>query len=162
MKTSEVVFSENQIIIIGIKSPLFTRIPLLVIGIIAILIPIAILILRGIEGSGFHFGFIIPILVCASIAYFILRTVLWNTFGKEIITFTKEGIIYQPDYKYFKGKEMVVYKSPDLQFSRHNKEKDSCLFTIDNEESSIENVLPISKYHLRKIQQEFDRYVAND
>lgn len=161
MKTSAVIFSQNQIVITGTKAPLFTRIPFLVIAIIAVLIPFSVLVYRAVEGLGFHVGTIPVFLATGSIAYFMLRMFLWNTYGKETLTFTEDGIIYQSDYKYFKGREIVVAKSKNMQFSSHNKEKGSCLFSIENKESRIENVLPISRNHLQKIQQEFDQYYSN-
>ncbi|WP_298520907.1 hypothetical protein [uncultured Kordia sp.] len=157
-KASTVTFSQDQIVITGNKSPLFTRILLLVIAIIAIIIPLSVIIYRAVDGLGFHFVFVPIILITLGTAYFMLRMFLWNTYGKEILTFTEDGITYKSDYKYFKGSTIIVPKSPNVQFSRHNKEEATCLFSIENKESRIENVLPISEHDLQKIKQEIDQY----
>lgn len=134
---------------------------MLILAIVTALVPVAVLTYRGIEGLGFHFGIVAIIISFEAASYLILRIVLWNTHGKETLTFTEEGIIYQADYKYFKGREIVVAKSKNMQFSSHNKEKDTCLFSTENKEADIQNVLPISRHHLQKIQQEFNQYYSN-
>ena len=49
----------------------------------------------------------IPAIAALSAIYFV-RLILWNSFGKEIITFEKDKLSYVSDYRYFKdGKQEI-------------------------------------------------------
>jgi hypothetical protein len=154
MKPSDVNFSQNKVIITSQKAPLSTRIPLLVLAIVCALIPFAVLGYRLVEGLGFHISIVIMIIFFGGFSYSLLRTLLWNTYGKEILRFEEDTITYAPDYKHLKSNSIAFYITTDTQFSYINKEKDTYLFKIENENGSIESVLPITIYHIRKLQQE--------
>lgn len=152
MKASNVDFFQNHIIITSHKSPLFTRIPILILAILCALLPLISLVLRLKEGLGLHIVYVPIFLVCGAATYFFIKILLWNTYGKEILQLHKSTIVYTPDYKYFKGKSFTISRNENTHFSYVNKEKDVYLFTIEDETESIENVLPITIYHARKLQ----------
>lgn len=156
MKASDVTFSQNQIIITGVKSPLATRIPILVLAIVCALIPFAVLGYRLVEGLGFHISIVIMILFFGAFSYSLLRTLLWNTYGREILLFKEDTITYTTDYKHLKGSSFGIQSDISTQFSYVNKEQDTYLFKIENEFDCIESVLPITIYYIRKLQQELN------
>ena len=156
MKPSDVSFSQNKVIITSQKAPLSSRIPLLVLAVVCALIPFAVLGYRLAEGLGFHISIAIMILLFGGFSYSLLRTLLWNTYGKEIIRFEEDIIVYTPDYKHLKASSITLHITADTQFLYINKEKVTYLFKIENENGSIESVLPITIYHIRKLQQELN------
>ncbi|MFK7750211.1 MAG: hypothetical protein AB8B65_17600 [Kordia sp.] len=156
MKASDVTFSQNQIFITGVKAPLASRIPILVLAIVCVLIPFAVLGYRLVEGLGFHISIVIMLLFFGGLSYSLLRSLLWNTYGKEILTFEEDSITYTTDYKHLKGSSFSLQSDISTQFSYINKEQDTYLFKIENEFDSIESVLPITIYHIRKLQQELN------
>jgi hypothetical protein len=155
MKPSEVEFIDNQMIIYGNTSPLVIRIVFGFFLAIAILIPFFAIGYRLTTGLGLHFGFLIIFIVCGGIAYFFLKTLLWNTYGKETLTFSETTITYIADYKYFKSKTFTV-TTEDFELTYGNKEKDTYVFVIENEAEFIQSVLPISMHHILKLQQKLD------
>jgi hypothetical protein len=141
---SKVEFTANEIVIIGVKSPMIIRIVLSVLFVAFFSIPIIALILQIIDKDGLHFILVPTALFFWGFAYFFLRTILWNSYGKETITITPELIEYIADYKFFKG-PIVSISMEELEFTYIEKEKHTVTFIItDKHLELIENVLPIS------------------
>ncbi len=157
MKTSTVDFSENKVVITGKKSPLVIRITLLIIMILCALLPLIAVAYRLKEGSGFHISLVPIFIVFGGFSYFLLRTVLWNTYGKEILFLEEDRITYVSDFKYFRSISITISNTENIQFVYVHKEKDTCLFRIDDKQSSIESVLPITRYDIQKLQQTIDK-----
>ncbi|MBC8754890.1 hypothetical protein H2O64_09425 [Kordia sp. YSTF-M3] len=158
MKASTVEFKENEIVIVGAKSPMIIRIVLGILMVIFLLIPIFVAIYRVSEGLGLHFSIVLIAAFTWAFAYFFLRTILWNSFGKEIITLTPEFIEYEADYKLFKGAKVAI-SGKDLEFTYIEMEKETQTFIIcDAVPELIENVLPISIHNMRKLESKITDY----
>ena len=158
MKASSVTFEEHEIVIIGVKSPIIIRIVLVVLLFAFLLIPIAVIIFRVSSNLGLHFSLVPLAIFLWGIAYFFLKTFLWNSYGKETITLAPHFIEYLPDYKLFEGTKVAIAVE-DLKFSFVEKEKDTATFIIQNSsEETIENVLPISDTHTRKLKSKIEDY----
>lgn len=52
-------------------------------------------------GKGLHVGYIIGIFFFGIMGFYMLRLSLWNTYGRETITFNSTEIIYTADYGWF-------------------------------------------------------------
>jgi len=95
------------------KAPLFVRSVMFFFSFLFFLLPLTGMILAITMGKGMHFGFIIGMFVFGVLGFYMLRISLWNTFGKEIITFENTNITYIADYGWFKdGKKQKEYKKP--------------------------------------------------
>jgi len=92
----------KQLIINGKKPTLIVRIILFLVLIISFFLPIAATIFAIQYADGFKFGLIISYILCWGIGIYFLRIILWNTYGKEILTLHENLIVYYADYKYFK------------------------------------------------------------
>ncbi len=95
-------YNDNQIILRRGSSPLFARILLLIFTIISFVAPIGATIAALLIGLDFGLGILISYAVFWGFGVYFLRVFLWNSYGKEIISFYNDKIIYNADYKYFK------------------------------------------------------------
>ena len=158
MKASQVNFTENEIVIIGAQSPKTVRLVLTILLVMFLLAPIAVAVLNVTLGDGLHISLVPITFALWAFAFFFLKSILWNTYGKEIITLTPESIEYIADYKYFKGSQIVI-SAKDLAFTYIEMEEDSKTFIINNTAGEvIQNVLPISVYHTRKLESTIEDY----
>ncbi|WP_420573329.1 hypothetical protein [Kordia sp.] len=157
MKASEVIFSENEIVIIGAQSPKTVRFALTVLLILFLIAPIVIASLNVTLGDGLNIGLVPISLVLWAAAYFFMKSILWNTYGRETITLNPESIAYTADYKYFKTSRTIT--PDDLEFTHIEMEEDTKTFIIaDLTGELIENVLPVSKHHMRKLENHIKEY----
>ena len=99
---SQITYSESEIIIRGKKAPPFILFSLTIILAISAFIPLVAVGFRIFQGMGFHFGLILSFLIFWGIAIYISRILLWNIYGKEILTLKKDKIVYIANYKIFK------------------------------------------------------------
>lgn len=64
-------------------------------------------------GKGMHIGYLIGLFFFGLLGFYMLRVTLWNTYGKETITFENNNITYIADYGWFKdGKKQIEFKKP--------------------------------------------------
>lgn len=56
-----------------------------------------------IYGNGPHIGFVFILGLDFIIIRFLVRTILWNLYGSEHLSFKENEFSYQADYRYFKG-----------------------------------------------------------
>ena len=99
---------ENRIIFNHKKTPLLIRSFLVLILVICTLVPIAVLIFVLTLGDGPHIGIAVSFLIFWGSGFIMLRTILWNNHGKEIIDLANDKIKYLADYKYFKDARQEI------------------------------------------------------
>lgn len=75
---------------------------MLLVAILSVSLPLMGMILHLASGKGMHIGFVIGLFVFGLLGFYLLRVFLWNTYGKETITFTADTIAYVADYGWFK------------------------------------------------------------
>jgi len=127
------------------KSSLFSRI---ILAIFIILFFTAPLLTSGFiiySGQNLKFAIIIFYLIFGLCGIFFLRLFLWNTGGREIITFEKEKVNYFADYKYFKDRKISIASdalSIDIVETDINDEKEGRL-KICNRTEVIETVIRV-------------------
>ncbi|SRX76100.1 hypothetical protein AEQU3_03098 [Aequorivita antarctica] len=115
MKFNQAEFIGNQLFIKGNKSPIVVRITLIIVLLICLLIPIAITITLMSERKGPHFGIFLSFIFFWGIGFYMLRIILWNTFGREVLTFEDDKISYEADYRYFRdGKTSISTKDIEV------------------------------------------------
>jgi hypothetical protein len=150
---SHLTFSENEIIIKGKKVPPFILFSLTFILIISALIPIGAVGFRVLYGMGFHFGLILSFLIFWGIAIYLTRILLWNIYGKEILTLKQDKITYIADYKYFKdGKKEVQSSNLNIEFfEQSGSDEKNGFLTINSDNNSIECSNKITRNQYDKI-----------
>lgn len=102
MKQTQIKILGSQLIISVTKAPLIIRIILTLVLIILVLIPFGAIIFALIEQSGPHIFMAFMFFVFWGAAFYMLRVVLWNSVGREILTLNPDKIVYIADYKYLK------------------------------------------------------------
>ncbi|MGB0915255.1 MAG: hypothetical protein ACPGVI_04240 [Crocinitomicaceae bacterium] len=106
----------NELTISVKKAPILGRVLLYFITALTSLGPIAGIISSLASGSGFHISMFFGLVISGLIAFFLLRSSLWNTFGKETIIFNKNELIYSADYGWFKDKIKSLPITTELHF----------------------------------------------
>ena len=133
----------EQIIIERAKNPIFIRIVLAGILIICLLSPVLAVFFMLSSGMRPHLGIVILFLIFWGAGFFLLRVILWNTYGREILFLEKNEINYVADYKYFKdGKQKISTQNIEVEVlpdDTNNETRGRIKFT--NEETEIETVL---------------------
>lgn len=104
----------NNILTLKVKkAPLFVRSVMFVFTFLFFLLPLFGLVFRLSMGKGLHIVNFIALFVFGLLGFYMLRISLWNTNGKETITFNDENIIYLADYVWFKdGEKQKDYNKP--------------------------------------------------
>lgn len=97
--------NKNQLTLTVKKGPVFIRYFILLFAVICILLPITGLVLSMLVGDGFHFGFLFGIAIFGLLGSYMLKIFLWNSFGKEIISFNENSVEYSVDYRWFKSEK---------------------------------------------------------
>lgn len=107
--------SENELEIRVKKAPVVARSMMFIFAAISFLLPTVGTILGLASGKGFHIGYAIGLVVFGLLGFYLLRVSLWNSFGKELITFNSNKISYVADYGWFKDgkKEKELVKPID-------------------------------------------------
>lgn len=118
--------NENELVLSVKKAPLFVRAVIFLLALISLLLPLVGLTLRVASGDGFHFGFLLMMLLFGAMGFYLLRLTLWNTYGKETIHFTKNKIEYLSDYGWFKGtrKQLTIESSATFSIQKLGYEDD--------------------------------------
>jgi hypothetical protein len=151
MKKSQNYYSEgndSSLIIAVRKSPVAIRIILMIVFVLFIIAPVATTVVVVNSGKGLNFGIAVMYFIFWLVGFYVLRLALWNSFGKEVLTFTQDSIIYEADYKLFKdGKIMIENKDIQINIveNKHRNENTGTL-TLKSSSGKIETVsrLPIS------------------
>ena len=111
MKTNQIKLIENEKTTIFIsvkKSPLIIKF-VLSLPVVLFFIGLFFLVFNGINiNSENNKTLIFSILLFIIIDFFSLKYFLWNLFGKEIITFDKENIVYFADYRLFQMNKTII------------------------------------------------------
>lgn len=107
-------------------------------------------------GDGFHFGFLFGIALFGLLGFYLLRVFLWNSYGKETIIFTNDGITYEADYGWFKSsKQFANIVETHFMISPIGYEDENLgVLIIRINESTIETVTKLPQETLEKLIQE--------
>jgi predicted membrane protein len=143
--SERVSISNHSIQIESNKMPVFIAVVLFGLAIISILIPLLVLIFLVYSKSGFHFGIVLSFALFWGSAFLITKNLLWNIYGVEILHFSENQIIYQPDFKYFKGTpQRLPLQHLDFEIDvLEPKKTDSSIIHFISEEESISTCFKI-------------------
>lgn len=107
------------------------------------------------EGQ-FHFGFIFMFALFSVIGFFLLKSSLWNTFGKEILAKKGNDLIYVADYGWFrdKVKNIAIQESLTISIAPHFKDGNFKLWIVNSEtKEMIETAIPIEETEAVKLEE---------
>jgi hypothetical protein len=122
------------------------------------IVPVVATIAILANGDGFKAGIIISYIISWLVGYYLLRIVLWNSYGKEIVVIDSESLNYYCDYKYFKSNQQEL-KLSKLKIEIQ-KQEDSGVFVFSNQDEKIQMVIPVSMQDLISVQQEINRIIV--
>jgi len=149
MKFNHAEIVGNKLIIKGSKSPLPIRITLIAVLLICLMIPIAATFLLMSERKGPHLGIFLSFLFFWGIGFYLLRIILWNTFGREILTLEDDKISYEADYRFFiDGKQNISTENIEVVAIPTQSEATNLgILVFSNENQHIDTVLgaPLDK-----------------
>lgn len=106
----------NSLVLKVKKAPAFVRGLLFVIAFLFFIHPLVGIVFFA-PFEGFHFWYFIWLVVYAVLGFYLLRLALWNTYGKEKITISKNSVNYFVDYGWFKDRIKEAQIDAPVTFS---------------------------------------------
>lgn len=128
MKT-QYQYNNREVVLEVKKASLMVRMVLYILVFLCVALPV-VGIVGGVVsgGEGMSILSIVLFAFILFLGYFVFRLALWNTFGKEEISFGKEVIYYQADYGWFKDKrkkydvgKTVKFAAKQMGYQEDNK-----------------------------------------
>ena len=115
--------------------------------------PITGLVTRIVMGGGFHIVFLFTIAFFGLLGFYLLKIVLWNSFGREIISLNNLKTTFISDYKYFQNKVEIE----NLDFTSFSftpvgyKEDNLGALVIGDDDIILESVVKIPINQLEEL-----------
>lgn len=113
---NQIEWNNNTLTLRVKKSPVFIRGLLFFVFVFTAIIPIVAFVLNFINGNEFRLMSVFSLIFFGFLSFRVLRVALWNTYGKEIIVFSNNKIVYTTDFKWFKDK-VKEYEFKKLSFT---------------------------------------------
>ncbi|TRZ43180.1 hypothetical protein [Robertkochia solimangrovi] len=124
------------------KAPVFIRGIYIILILVMSSIPFLIMNAVAMDIIDPHFSLLLIFAFFWFYSFQIFRHLVWNTYGKEIITLTSEEISYLPDYKFFRGSEQKISSSPlEIALITEPEEIHRSTLTISSAEDTISTVI---------------------
>lgn len=146
-------FIGNQLVLKVKKSPLIIRSTLYVVTFLCFFFPILGVFYSLIAREDFHIKYVIFLFFFGFVGFYMIRVQLWNTFGKEIITFEKDKVNYIADYGWFKdASKSIQGENFEYFIEPIGYESDKIgVLVISNEDNSIECVVKMPEDELKEL-----------
>ena len=156
MKQNQIEINGSQLTISAKKAPIFIRVVLTLILSILILIPLAVTFFVLTFGDGPHIGIAISYIICWGLGFYLLRVILWNSVGREILTLDPEKITYLADYKLFKdGRQEITTKDLETEIIYEDEPNQPFgRLRLKSKSTSIETVLQTTIAELEELKKE--------
>lgn len=136
---------------------------LIVILVVNLLAPIIALFFFLSEKEGLHFGPFVSIAITWLIGYYLLRIILWNTYGKEIIHLHPNSIKYIADYKWFKDSQKEFAPIPgsfEVTANSDIANQGMVRLLLSSSELEVQSALDISLEDFERIKDEIEGIAA--
>lgn len=146
MKGNHIEIKGSELTICSKKAPLFIRIVLTLIMSVLVLIPIALIVFTWLFGEGAIIGIAFSFLFCWGLGFYLLRIILWNSCGREILNLEAEKVSYIADYGLFKdGRQEIPSRGLQTEII-YDIQSNSKLgrLRLNHKTVSLETVLPLS------------------
>jgi hypothetical protein len=150
---------DSQFFIKGYKTPKAILTVLTILLIMFTLIPLISTGFMLSSGEGIGPGIFIFFVIFWGIAFYLLRVVLWNSFGKEVITLFEDKISYHADFKFFTDSKQEINKEGLIVEIIQKTESGKTFgnLKLTNQNKVIETVLKADIQELTLIVQEIER-----
>ena len=152
----------NQIIIEVKRAPLFMLIIYYLFTTLFFILPFVSVTLFVVFNRQFHFGFIFLFALFGVLGFFLLRSSLWNSFGKEIIEKKACRIGYIADYNWFKYKvkSIDIKDSVKIKIEPHyNDGKFKLTIVSTNNKDVIETAIPLEYKDAQLLKIELEKMI---
>ena len=127
------------------QTPLIIRFFLGLLVLVCALIPIVALSVVILNRKGLHIGVFFIFFLFWGLGFMMLRSYLWNSFGKETLYLQKNKIIYLADYKYFRdARQEIEIEGLEAEIVYSETINGSGTLRLTNEKTTIETVLETS------------------
>ena len=157
MTENKIKFTQSSNLTLEIfvkRAPLFIIITLTCVLAILFLIPIVGAIFMVMTDL-LNFSLALIVLIFWGSGFYLLRIILWNTCGKEIIIFKPDKVSYIGDYRLFKdGKIEIENKSIEILFPlKPESNQEFSYLAIRNESEQIKTVTKLPIETLQEIKE---------
>lgn len=150
---AELEIQKKRILVKGAKAPLFVRIMLSVVIAICVLLPVTATVVILAMGKGPHIGLLISFLVFGLMAFYLLRVLLWNSFGKEEIALENDAVRYLADYKYFKdGRREVPVSGIFIEWVQDSA-GDNGKIIVGNQDEDFRTAIPLTAKQFNQVEE---------
>ncbi len=99
------------------KGPIIIRSVLFLIAFLFFVAPLISIAVAASNKSGLKLGHILGPILFGLMGFYLLRLALWNTYGKEIITFDNSSLNYIADYGWFKDGRKHKPLDDEIEFT---------------------------------------------
>lgn len=135
------------------KTPKAIRTAIGVFAFLAFVAPILVFITIIAEGHGFKFGLIISTCIFWAVGFYLIRMILWNSYGTEVLTLHADKINYYCDYKYFQdSKKEIAVDQLQVEIKRSGENDELGVLHIANSNEKIEMVVPVPMVDLLRVE----------
>lgn len=141
------------------KSPIVIRVIFFTFSFAFFLFPLFGAIAAIAMGKSFHIGYLISIGIFSLMGFYLLRISLWNTYGKETLIFSKNKIIYEANYGWFKdAKKEISLENVRFSFVPVGyEEENNGVLLVENDNNKIQCAVKMPKENVEEIIQELIR-----
>ena len=144
-----------------VKAPFSLRLFLGIFMVIGFLTPVAVLILNLYKDLEFGFSFITTVIIGLLVGFYLLRLILWNTYGKENLAIYSDKIKYHCDYKYFKGNKKTLHGSQLSAEPKWEHQRNSGKLKIASENGAVETSIYLPQDKLMKLVEDINSQFRN-
>ncbi|WP_052466970.1 hypothetical protein [Psychroserpens damuponensis] len=109
MNRNHYTLKGNTLTLFVKPAPIVVSVLMFVFSFMLFTLPIVGLIRYISEGNGIKAGFFLMIFIFSLLGFYLLRIALWNTYGKEEITFSNNLCTYTANYRWFKDGVKTEY-----------------------------------------------------
>jgi hypothetical protein len=149
MKSVQQVFQESDsgVVIHARESHLVIKIVFGLLFVLALLGICIVPVLLFTNDFGLYMDLAIgagAVVLCFTAWYF-LRLVLWNTYGKEFIMFSKDRVTYTADYRWFQESKQEIPLDAQTSMSVVDHKDGSVYLRLSHNEEHIETVVLVPR-----------------
>ena len=158
MKQIQININDSKLTISAKKPPLLIRIVLALFLLILFLIPLAGTVFSLTYADGLQIGLIFSFILFWGVGFYLLRLILWNSFGQEVLTMNSEKILYFADYRLYKvGRQEIGTKGLVTEIIYDDEPNKSLgRLILKNKAMMIETVLQAPINELEELKSELE------
>lgn len=137
--------SDSGILINARKANWFIKVIciLIILSIVLAISMLGVILFTGSEA--FSYWYILAVVFAVAMLWYLTRYLLWNTYGKELIMFSKETITYTADFRLFHENKQTITLNMHTQMEVVDHHEGSVYLRLKHMEAVIETVILVPK-----------------